>query len=124
MFLKIYRWLRNKNRTLELKDWYVVSWDDNAISRNASPPGYDQWSDKIFWADIKKICFEAEDHMASDNIYLYISDGEEAYSIPIEAAGGLELWAEIIDRGLFGAELALTENSVAGGLVCWPATKS
>jgi hypothetical protein len=47
-------------------------------------------------------------------------DRPESFAIPTEAAGGPAFWAEVVRRGLFSPELAITAASAPRGLFCWP----
>ncbi len=103
-----------------LDSWYLVEWDETAITRKVSPPGKDAWSDQLPWSEITRVCFEVNDVYASDCIYLFIQRREESFAIPTEAKGGAELWSEIIRRGLFEAKLATQVVSSGSGIFCWP----
>jgi hypothetical protein len=66
------------------------------------------------------VCFKAEEFLVSDGIYIFIEGRPQSYAIPLEARGGQELWSELIERGLFDAELAIQAATSTGGLFCWP----
>lgn len=105
----------------KLSEWYNVTFDDVFVYRDVRPLGGESWKDQFKWKDIIRICFQAGDLYTPDELYIFIKDRKESYLIPTEANGGLELWGEIIDRGLFDAELAIkiaTESE--GRLYCWP----
>ena len=58
--------------------------------------------------------------MASDGIYVFTSERPQSFVIPTEADGGLEVWNELVRRGLFDAELAIKAALAEEGLFCWP----
>ena len=124
MFKNITSWFRAKNEDKKLENWYFVTWDNEYIYRKVSPPGHEHWNDKFRWADIVRICFEANDYLLSDNIYFFTSERDESYVIAIEARGGSELWKIVLDKGLFDPEFYLQEATSMGGIVCWPPTNS
>jgi hypothetical protein len=66
------------------------------------------------------VCFKAEGLEASDGIYVFTTLRPESFAIPVEASGGTALWREIVKRGLFSAELAVTAASATEGSFCWP----
>lgn len=104
-----------------LFDWYVVTFDDTHIYRNVQPPGGKDFADQLAWADITRVCFEATDFMVSDDLYLFTSQREESYLIPLDGQGGAELWLAILERGMFDHALAITAASSISGVFCWPA---
>ncbi len=105
----------------KLSNWYTVTFDDTYVYRNARPPGGDSWKDNFEWKDVIRVCFQTGDLYSSDELYIFVTDREESYLIPIDANGGLEFWGEIIDRNLFDAELAIKIATVSErGLFCWP----
>lgn len=124
MFKKIAGWFKAREESRKLENWFFVTWDDEYIYRNVSPPGKDAWSDKFKWSDIERICFEATDYMYSDDIYFYTTERPESYVIPTEARGGSELWKLVLDKNLFDAELAIKAATSPGGMFCWPARDS
>jgi hypothetical protein len=103
-----------------LADWFRISFGDTAIHLDVSPPGGNAWNANIEWARITRVCFKAADLSESDDIYIFTDEGPESHLIPTEGAGGLELWNEIIHRGLFSAELAIRAASSTGELFCDP----
>ena len=105
---------------MELSAWYHVRFDAEKIYRNAEPAGSTAWADELEWKDIIRICFQAGDLWTSDELYIFTNQREESYLIPLEAEGGLELWNEIIQRGLFDATLAVKVATSGEGLFCWP----
>ena len=108
---------------MNLSDWYTVDFDDERIYLRGNSPGGEPWVVEIGWADIVRVCFQAQDLFISDEIYLFTRQRPESYVIPTEAFGGAELWGEIIARGLFDAELAVQAAMAADELFCWPAEK-
>ena len=104
-----------------LSEWYNLSFDDISVYRDVRHPGGEAWKDHFEWKDIIRICFQTGDLYSSDELYIFVTDRKESYLIPMEADGGLELWGEIIDYGLFDAELAIKIATVSEqGLYCWP----
>lgn len=83
-------------------------------------PGRDPWEEEFRWGSIQRVGFKAEGVGVSDGIYLFTTLRAESYVIPTEAEGGSDLWAEIIRRGLFDAELAAQAMSASGGVFFWP----
>jgi hypothetical protein len=105
-------------------DWFIVTFDDAAIRLRVRAPGKAPWSDTISWDSVVRVCFEAEGPHLSDGIYVFTSERPESHVIPTEASGGLELWSEILRRGLFDSELAIEAASSTAGLFCWPPEES
>lgn len=120
MFRKIANWFKAIKERNKLENWFIVTWDDEYIYRNVSPPGKAAWDDQFRWADIESICFEATDYMFSDDLYFFTTDRPESYVIPIEAKGGAELWERVIEKKLFDADLAIKAATSPGGIFCWP----
>ena len=78
----------------------------------------------IPWSRIIRICFLAGDHIKFDEVYIFTDERPESYVIPMDSSGGLQLWGEIIERGLFDAELAVKAASASSEeLLCWPPEK-
>jgi hypothetical protein len=105
---------------MDVSNWYTVEFDEEHIHLRASPPGGEPWEVEIGWADIVRVCFNAQDLELSDEIYLFVRQRPESYVIPTEAFGGAELWGEIISRGLFDAKLAIRAAMATDELFCWP----
>lgn len=105
-----------------LADWFKTSFDDRWITLDVCPPGNDPWQARIEWARIIRVCFKTGDLLESDDIYIFTDERPESYLIPTEAAGGLDLWNEMVRRGLFDAELAIRAASSTGELFCDPDT--
>ena len=104
-----------------LKDWFFVTFDDESIYIKVSAPEQEKWQISLEWNDIIRIFFKAEEEILfSDEIYIFTNQRQESYVIPTQAHGGSELWGEIIDRGLFDAELAINAAIEGNGLYCWP----
>ena len=79
---------------------------------------------EISWSRIIRICFLAGDHIKFDEVYIFTNERPESYVIPMDSFGGLQLWNEIIERGLFDAELAIkAASSTSDELFCWPSEK-
>lgn len=105
----------------KLSEWYTVSFDDTYVYRDVRPLGGDAWKDNFKWKDIIRVCFQTGDLYSSDELYIFVTGRKESYLIPMEADGGLELWGEIIDHGLFDSKLAIKIATVSEqGLFCWP----
>ena len=75
---------------------------------------------RIEWARIIRVCFKAADFLESDDIYIFTDERPESHLIPTEGAGGLDLWNEIVRRGLFDAELAIRAAASTGEVFCHP----
>ena len=73
---------------MSLETWYHVSFDKEYIYRKVDPPGGEGWNDKCRWDDIIRICFQPGDFLQTDEIYIFTSEREESYLIPIDADGG------------------------------------
>jgi hypothetical protein len=105
---------------VDVSAWYTVEFDTEHIRLCSRAPGNEPWEADLRWADIVRVCFQAEDLYLSDGLYIFTRQRPESYPIPIEAFGGQELWAEIIRRGLFDARLAIRAAMASEGLFCWP----
>lgn len=103
-----------------LSEWFAVQWDSEEVRLSAAPPGRKPWKQAFLWKNITRICYKAEGLESSDGIYVFTSDRPESFVIPAEASGGAGFWEEIINRGLFDAELAIRAASSSGGLFCCP----
>jgi hypothetical protein len=110
----------SRRRPKPLSEWCFVTFDEEAIHVRAEPPGRAPWSIDLRWASITRVCFQANDLFASDEIYLFTAARPESWVVPTEASGGGELWQEIIRRALFDPELAIQAASSTGGVYCWP----
>ena len=99
-----------------LREWFHVRYDESTIELECEPPGGEHWTQAIAWESIERIVFKAEDPSVSDGIYLFTRGRKESYAIPAEAAGGADLWKEIIRRGLFDAGLAIEAAGSIGGV--------
>lgn len=120
MFKKIANWIAAREKSRQLDNWFIVTWDDVSIFRDVSPPGKTPWSDMFRWADIERICFKANDYMDSDDMYFFTKNRAESYVIPTEAKGGNELWDLVLEKKLFDPDLATEAVTSVGGLYCWP----
>ncbi len=104
-----------------LSDWYTVTFNDTYVYRDVQPPGGESWKDHFEWKNVIRVCFQTGDLYSSDELYIFVRNRKESYLIPMEANGVLELWGEIIDRGLFDAELAIKIATVSEQeMFCWP----
>ena len=90
------------------------------VHLNVAPPGQEPWASPFEWATVIRVCFKGEGLLASDGIYVFTSTRPESHVIPTEASGGEDFWNEILSRGLFDAELAITAATTPEGLFCWP----
>ena len=113
--------------TKPLVDWFYVTFDEHLVRIRAEPPGMEQWSAEFAWESIVRVCFQAVDILeGSDSLFIFIAgrvieDEPKPYRIPVESHGGLQLWQEIIRRGLFDAKLSIQAAMTERGLFCWPA---
>jgi len=103
-----------------LNDWFRVSFDGEKIRFDVSPPNGDEWTADVRWNSIIRVCFKAGDFLESDEVYLFSSERPESYLFPVDSVGGIDIWSEIIRRGLFNAELAIEAAASPGGLFCDP----
>ena len=102
-------------------EWFHVTFDDELIRVHLDAPGQEEIRESISWSEIIRVCFKTGDFMSPDEIYIFINSRPESYLIPSVAEGGADLWGEIINRGLFDAELAIkAATSPADELFCWP----
>ena len=112
--------------TQPLEDWFKVTYDDTNIYLDVHPADKKATKAQIPWADIIRVCFKPGDFISSDEIYIFTNQRPESYLIPTESFGGLSFWAEIINRGLFDAQLAIDvasnieAASKSEGVFCWP----
>lgn len=114
LFSKSYR------ESLKLENWFVVTWDDEYIYRDVSPPTGNSYQDKFCWADIERIGFEANYPPESDDLYFFTNQRPESYMIPTEAKNGGELWLLVIEKGLFDEALAKKAMASEAGLFFYP----
>jgi hypothetical protein len=105
---------------MSLDSWYHVSFDEEYIYRNVETPGKERWNDKFRWDEIIRVCYQPGDFLETDVLYIFTSEREESYLIPIEADGAPELWRKLIEKNLFDAKLAIEIVSMSDGLYCWP----
>ncbi|MFW9921365.1 MAG: hypothetical protein ACFFED_17325 [Candidatus Thorarchaeota archaeon] len=104
-----------------LDEWFHVTYDDEAIYIHVHAPKREEVRTSLRWSEIIRICFKAGDFLDPDEIYIFVSSRPESYLIPTWADGGSKLWEEIIERGLFDADLAIRAAlSSEGALFCWP----
>lgn len=116
-------WLQTDSTdAVPVGEWFHVTMDGEGVRMQARPPGRKAWEESLAWGEITRVCFKSEGPCDSDGIYLFTTRRPESYAVPLEAAGGAELWSELVRRELFPAELAITAASLpAGELRCWPA---
>lgn len=104
-----------------LEEWFHVTFDDDLIYVHIHAPEQEEFKSTITWSEIIRVCFKTGDFMTPDEIYIFIKSRPESYLIPTEADGGTDLWGEIINRGLFDAELGIkAATAPEGSLFCWP----
>ncbi|TFH05694.1 MAG: hypothetical protein E4H14_12245 [Candidatus Thorarchaeota archaeon] len=104
--------------------WFEVSYDVENITISRRKLFVLNSVIMIPWARIIRICFLAGDHIKFDEVYIFTDTRLESYVIPMDAYGGLQLWSEIIHRGLFDANLAIKAASASTDeLLCWPIEK-
>ena len=113
---------RNIIESLRIEKWYHVTFDEEWIYQNVSPPGGMPWQSILRWDEIIRICYKTEGLDASDGIYVFTSTRPQSYTIPTEADGGGELWNEILSRDLFDPALAIKAATCSEPdcLFCWP----
>lgn len=101
--------------------WFEVSYDKDTITIRRRKLLLLKSVMKISWARIIRVCFLAGDHIKFDEVYIFTDERPKSYVIPMDAFGGLQLWSEIVKRGLFDAELAVkAASSISDELLCWP----
>ena len=105
---------------MQLSEWFTVTFDAEQVHISASAPGRTPWQQSFRWAEVERICFQSQDFMLTDELYIFTSQRPESYLIPMEAQGAAELWGEIIRRGLFDAALAIQAAQSTNELFCWP----
>jgi hypothetical protein len=104
-----------------LVKWFHVTFDENEIRWNVSPPGGNAWTASCQWSDIIRVCFKtSESFDTSDEFFIFTNQRAESYLVPTEADGGSELWNEILKRKLFDSELAIKAMSTSDQLFSWP----
>jgi hypothetical protein len=102
-----------------LDAWLRVTFDDDGVTLEATPPGREPWRQSFAWSSVVRVCFKPES-LASDGIFVFTRERPESYVIPVEASGGGLFFDELITRGLFGAEMAIEAASATEGIFCWP----
>jgi len=103
-----------------ISDWYTVTFDDTGVRRNVRPPSREPWTDSFSWLEIIRVCYEPGEFLASDTFYFFLRGREASYAVPSEAEGAVELWGEVIRRGLFDAGISIKVSTGRLGLTCWP----
>jgi hypothetical protein len=116
---KIAEWA---NDVRPLSEWFRVNFDETGVELNVEPPGREPWKSSIKWERVIRVCFKSGDLLSSDEIYIFTDERPESWLIPTEAFGGMELWYEIIERGLFDAETAIKAATGTNELFCCPET--
>lgn len=103
-----------------IEEWFHVTFDNDLIHIHIDAPGQAEIKESFHWSEIIRICFKTGDFLISDEMLIFIKSRPESYQIPTKVDGGSDLWAEIIERGLFDAELAIRAASSSEELFCWP----
>jgi hypothetical protein len=111
---------RARPKPRPLAEWFHVTFDEESIHLDVSPPKSEPWTAHFPWSSIERIAFKAEELYTSDGIYFFTSLRPESFVVPTQADGGAELWAEVLRRGLFDAELAVEAAASVGGIFVWP----
>jgi hypothetical protein len=121
-FQSLIRRMRFLMEPKALRSALCVSFDAEHvwIRRRESKGRYDVRV-RFAWASVRRVCFKDNGPMASDEMYVFISDRPRALTIPLEADGGGAFWRELRTRGVFPAELHEQATlSTDGRLYCWP----
>ena len=116
-------WFRKRptpQDSAEVATWFRVTWDSEQVQLDVEPPGRSAWVASFPWTSVCRVCFKPEGVEASDGIYVFTTLRPESFVIPAEASGGAALWNEIVKRGLFSADLAVTAAIASDGIFCWP----
>ena len=101
--------------------WLEVDYDADTITISRRKFFLLRSVTTISWSRIIRICFLAGDHIKFDEVYIFTDERPESYVVPLDSSGGLQLWGEIIEKGLFDAELAVKAASAfSDELLCWP----
>lgn len=111
---------KSENDYITLSEWFRVSFSKTQIELNVEPPGREPWKSSIKWERIIRICFKSGDLLSSDEIFIFTDERPESWFIPTEASGGIEVWYEILKRGLFDAETAIKAATATNELFCCP----
>ncbi|MHA1636818.1 MAG: hypothetical protein ACTSUB_02280 [Candidatus Thorarchaeota archaeon] len=107
-----------------IEEWFHVTFDEDLIHIHIEAPGQTEISDSFHWSEIIRACFKTGNFMNPDEMFIFIKSRPESFLIPSEADGGSLLWGEVIERGLFDAELVIkAATSPADELFCWPKGK-
>ncbi|TXT54093.1 MAG: hypothetical protein BAJATHORv1_90042 [Candidatus Thorarchaeota archaeon] len=103
-----------------LSDWFIVECDDEKILVKIIEPGTPSKTE-ILWKEIIRVCYKTGCFLESDEIFIFVKHRLESYLIPTEAFGAIDLWGEIIERGLFEAKHAVRAVMAEDNTVtCWP----
>ena len=104
--------------------WFEVSYDAENITICRRKLIFLKAVTEISWSRIIRVCFLAGNHIRFDEVYIFTDKRPESYVIPLDSNGGLQLWGEIINRGLFNAEVAIkAASSSSAEFFCWPPEK-
>ena len=102
-------------------NWFKVSFNTDIITISIEKKARQPDVTEISWRKVIRICFVAGGIFDSDELLIFTNERPESYRIPMEAYGALDLWSEIIRRGIFDAELAIkAASSKEGEILCWP----
>ena len=98
-----------------------MTFDEMRVTLRASPPRSRPWEQTFAWSEVTRICFKSEGKTASDGIYVFTAQRPESFVIPIEAKGGADFWGQVVKRGLFPEDRAISAASSSDGtMTCWP----
>ena len=120
MFEALSRWFSSL-KPRPLSEWFVVTFDDESVYLDVSPPLRKSWKVSFTWASVSCVCFKDEGLEASDGIYVFTTLRPESFVIPMQASGGSELFGKLVEKGLFPRELMVEAlASTNGEVYCWP----
>ncbi len=122
MLKLISNWIRTGKNKRQFKNCFSVTWDDEFVRIESTPPKRYTVIEKFKWLDIEKICMEAKSKKLSDEIYFFTADRLEAYIVPVEATGGRKLLEMLIIKKLYDANLAKNAIASVEGLYWWPSS--
>ncbi len=101
-------------------DWYSISFNEQTISFDVRPPNLSPWNATIRWDEISRVCYKTGEFPEPDDIYIFVRNREHSYRIPSTATNAEDLWAEILRRDLFDAEVAVQLLTTSNEIQCFP----
>jgi hypothetical protein len=108
-----------------VKDWFAVSFDDTDVRIRALPPREPAIDASFPWASIERVIFQDGGIYASDILYIFTGDADDAFVVLTEGEGGSEFFHALLERGYFPADLFVQAiRSSDGGQYVWPPYKS